>query len=422
MQRFVSSVFLLALAVLSLSLAGQAQVITVYEIKDPSARRLQQQYLDQLNTIGTEVNAHSFPYPFYFSRRLDIDEKQQQKTEQRSIRFEKYDGQMALEITGNYYAAYLDGLMDKRARVKKTLEDVVLPILKTAVPKFPPDDGFSEFAIEISYHVRRNVVGVQTENPENVTFVLSRAAAHHLVTAPDEEKQQAALLESEVYLNAEPFLLWLNGDPPAELAGKKTPKLKTVEIASLGLPPVPGMVSGPEPSVSESLIKGNGMPYRLITPAMITSLQTAHQDAIARMVSILNEQAHFVPYAPPMFVAFHQGAYLQLSLSTPLTTGNGSRYQLAGLAFDDHIAHLVRPVLAFFPKDGDFDGVSFSTTLKSPQGDSSEAVEFFFPFTTLRCFANYDCTGQQLIDNGIVLINGERAALNLQTAEAMNSK
>ena len=36
----------------------------------------------------------------------------------------------------------------------------------------------------------------------------------------------------------------------------------------------------------------------------------------------------------------------------------------------------------------------------------------------IRCFAEYDCTGQQLIDAGIVLINGERAGLDLQTAEA----
>ena len=46
------------------------------------------------------------------------------------------------------------------------------------------------------------------------------------------------------------------------------------------------------------------------------------------------------------------------------------------------------------------------------------SVEFFLPFPALRCFAEYDCTGQQLIDAGIVLINGERAGLDLQKAEA----
>ena len=48
----------------------------------------------------------------------------------------------------------------------------------------------------------------------------------------------------------------------------------------------------------------------------------------------------------------------------------------------------------------------------------TEAVEFFFPFTALRCYEKYDCTGQQLIDTGVVLINGERVSLNLQIAES----
>ena len=47
-----------------------------------------------------------------------------------------------------------------------------------------------------------------------------------------------------------------------------------------------------------------------------------------------------------------------------------------------------------------------------------KAVEFFFPSDALRCYEAYDCTGQQLIDQGSVLINGERVSLDLQMAEA----
>ncbi len=43
-----------------------------------------------------------------------------------------------------------------------------------------------------------------------------------------------------------------------------------------------------------------------------------------------------------------------------------------------------------------------------------------FPFRMMRCFANYDCTGQQLLDSGTVVINGERSALDLQIAEGKN--
>jgi len=38
----------------------------------------------------------------------------------------------------------------------------------------------------------------------------------------------------------------------------------------------------------------------------------------------------------------------------------------------------------------------------------------------MRCFASYDCTGQQLLDAGTVVIDGERAALDLQIAEGKN--
>ena len=79
--------------------------------------------------------------------------------------------------------------------------------------------------------------------------------------------------------------------------------------------------------------------------------------------------------------------------------------------------------MAYFKGDLDFDGIAFSTTIhqadKSPSTQGNEAVEFFLPTAALRCYETYDCTGQQLlIDQGSVLINGERVSLDLQTAEA----
>lgn len=95
------------------------------------------------------------------------------------------------------------------------------------------------------------------------------------------------------------------------------------------------------------------------------------------------------------------------------------------MAFDDHIARLIHPVLGYFrpdPKeDLKFDGIGFSTTVhvtgKNQPAPGSEAVEFLFPLTALRCYESYDRTGQQLIDAGTVLINGERVSLDLQIAE-----
>jgi hypothetical protein len=45
------------------------------------------------------------------------------------------------------------------------------------------------------------------------------------------------------------------------------------------------------------------------------------------------------------------------------------------------------------------------------------SVEFVVPVSALTCYEKYDCTGQELISRSIILINGERVALDLQRAE-----
>ena len=58
------------------------------------------------------------------------------------------------------------------------------------------------------------------------------------------------------------------------------------------------------------------------------------------------------------------------------------------------------------------------TTVSAGAG-LAESVEFVFPLAELRRYENYDITGEQLINAGFVLINGERVGLDLQTAETV---
>jgi hypothetical protein len=399
----------------------RAQVLTPMEISDPSSQRLEQRYLKALMDIGNQIGAHKFPYPFYFSRILDIDLDKQKQMDQRSIRFDIRNGQTVLEVTGNYYAAYSAEKMDGYARVKQTFNDVVMPLLQAAVPHFPDDTAFESFAIEVSHHVRQKLMGVSSEHFENVTIIIPVPAAQKLVDAKTDDQRQAAVLEAKVYLNAEPFSLWLMEGAPSEEwkesnAPRPTMKNQTVEVASLA-----GSAAAPAtPSVSQSLMKAPA-PMHIFTPDALAKLQIQNEDEIGRMTKDLDQQAHFVAYAPPGFIGFRQGAYLQLSLATPLNAPAGaSRYKLAALAFDEHVSHLIRPVLSYFPSNPEFDGVDFSSTIHLPDGSNGLAVEFILSFRMMRCFANYDCTGQQVLDSGTVLINGERSALDLQVAEGKN--
>ncbi len=399
----------------------RAQVVTPMELSDPKTQQLQQRHIKTLMAIGTEIEAHKFPYPFYFSRVLDVDLAKMQVADQRSIRFDIYKGQTVLEITGNYYAAYSSDRMDSYARLKETFQSVVMPMLQVEVPHFPDDSEFSAFAVEVSHHVRQKVMGVTSEHPENVTVIIPVPVAQKLVDAKSDDQKQAAILEAKVFLNGEPFSLWLQEGAPSEEWKERFAPLPAAKkpVETTSAPPNPA--ASTSPSVSPNLLKTSPTSMRIFTPEALAKLQRQNEDTVTRMTKDLNQEAHFLPYAAPTFIGFRQGAYLQLSITTNVNAAAGtSRYKLAALAFDEHVSHLIRPVLNYYPQDPDFDGVVFSSMVHVADGSSPEAVEFFFPFRVMRCFASYDCTGQQLLDSGTIVINGERAALDLQVAEGKN--
>ena len=413
-----------------------AQVVAPVEIKDPQMRSLQFKYMDDLKAIGAEINNTSFPYPFYLSRKLDLDEQQQKSADQRSIRFDQFNGHTVLAITGNYYAAYSADQINKDQRARDTFVAVVEPILKTAVPKFQTNADIQGYAIEISHHILGKVMGVPMERPENLMAFFPQNAALKLLAAKDDDGQQAALLQAQFFVNAEPVAIWLEGEGPQ--AGLKAPVPEAPAAAEsanqvganiIGGTDGHGSAANSVPSFPKPTKPANDVPHpqpRDASPEALASLQAANKQMLETMLKELDPQAHFVSYAAPSFVAFRQNIFLELSLNTTLNeAAAGSRYRLAAMAFDDHIAHLVRPVLGYFkadPKqDPKFDGIGFSTTVhvtgKNQPASGSEAVEFFFPLSALRCYESYDCTGQQLIDAGTVLINGERVSLDLQIAE-----
>ncbi len=409
---------LIGVALIMAAMSAAAQVLAPNEIGDDVPRALQQKYFAQLQQLAADARAHNFPYPFFFSRVLDVERPQQAATDQRSIRFDVYNHQLVLEITGNYFASYSERTMDYNHRVRQDFQDVVLPLLRLAAPRFAQADDFQAYALEISHHVRGKVMGVSAERSENVVFIFPRRAVDRLLRATNPEQQQVAVLDSRILVNGEPFMMWLTGDPPkGSERPHKVEKPRRTEVASLE--PTVGAPDPIAPTVNPKLL---GLPEplpRIVTDKTLGTLSVEYDATLSRLVRELDSQAHFVSYAPPSFIAFRNNAYLQLPVNTSLdaSAAGGSRYKLAALAFDDHIAHLVRPILAYFPKDTDFDGIDFSTSVKISTSPSPLAVEFILPASALRCYANFGCTGQQLLNSGFVLVNGDRVSLDLETAE-----
>ena len=376
MRRIRNAIAVLALAASVQS--AKAQVLSPPEILDPQMRELQQKNLSSLKDVASAIASHSFPYRLYFSRTLDLNEAQQQRSDQRSIRFEKFHDQTVVEITANYYAAYPAETMLKEERARRTLDDVIVPMLQAAVPAVEGEEKVQAFAIEIAHHVRKKVLGVNTENPENVAYVLPRAAARQLMAAVNPEQREAALMQGSLFVDRSPMDGW--GQHAVEA-------------------PVEAPVAAPVAVVKEA------------------APDLARPD-LDRLVHDLDKDAHFVPYAPPVLISFRKGSYLQLSLTTTLQESDGgSQYRMAALAFDEHIAHLIRPTLASLQGQMAFDGIDFSTSVHPAGGPSAVAVEFIFSASALRSYRDFDCTGQQLINLGFVLINGERVSLDLQSAE-----
>ncbi|MGA2877603.1 MAG: hypothetical protein ABSG13_01495 [Bryobacteraceae bacterium] len=383
----------------------RSQVLSPAEIVDPALRALQQKYLQELKAAAVDITAHQYPYKFYLSRTLDVTEKQELQTDQRSIRFAQFQGHTVLQVTGNYFAAYSDQSMDRRQRFQRTYTDVMLPILRATVPVLQNEPEVTALAIEVSHHVRKQVMGIGMERPENVVLIVPREVAAQLAASKGAEDEIAVLSQCSEYVDGEPSALW--GEPaPEQLEVAAQLPAKQPSAPS----PVAAAVKSPLPS-------------RDLSAEALQQAQASFQTLLDRMVRELDAQAHFISYAPPTLIAFRNASYLQLSVTTTLApSDSGSQYRIAALAFDRHVSHLLRPTLAFFNEGPQFDGIVFSSTVHLPgQSEDSaltESVEFFFPMSELRRYQQYDITGQQLINAGFVLINGERVGLELQNAES----
>ena len=297
------------------------QVMSPSVIKDPDLRARQMQHMAQLQQVGRDILAIQFPYPFYLSPRLDIDQPQQLRGDQNSIQFQRYSGQTIIAVIGNYYASYSTDKISRGQRTRETFLNVVVPILKAAVPPFENDAEVGGFGIEVAHHVVGKVMGVAMERPENFMVFLPKAAAVRLISSQQESTQQSALLEAQAFLNGEPITIWISGDGPqlaangrSDSLGSGTTSTEDAEVGALSS-------NAPEnrsPLIGKNLMssmKGSSSlpsptPVHDPSPEALADLQQSKQDVIAQLVKDLDAQAHFVKYAAPTFVPFVAGAIL----------------------------------------------------------------------------------------------------------------
>ena len=318
----------LAVVLLRIVSFAAGQALTPAEIKNPQMRALQEKHFQQLQAVGAEIQGHLFPYPFYFSRVLDLELAQQERADQRSLRFDNYGGMTVVELTGNYFGSYSKELVNKSHRALRTFQDVMLPILQIAVAGLKDNPDVEGFAMEISHHARGQTQGMNMESPENLVLALSKDAAVRLASAKSETDSQAALLDGQFFFNGEPFILYLS-DRAAEAAAKKEGSASGVKPPGTPLPALSAAAGNmrPAPPAAVALAPPIMAP-RDTSPESLAKIQLSAQKLIDVVVKELDSEAHFVTYAPPVVVAFRRNAYLEFSLNTALpaaTAGSTSR-------------------------------------------------------------------------------------------------
>lgn len=437
------SVLAMALLLAAFVMPATAQV-SPNEILNPDLKALEQAYFQQLIGINQSIAKIKFPFPFYLSRYVGLDPAKQAEADSRGLEFVRFQDRVILKVTGNYNAAYDTLRMTQNERAASTFRSVVLPTLNVVTAALPEDLACDGIGFEIAHHTRTRDRSYDFEGKEILVVVFDRADAWAMSRAGTDAERQEILNRSKVFVSGVDFGLSLTErDPlnvqtlPRSIPAKPdatstarsstlashSPLLKPSVSSPLPSAPAPA-AAAPAPAVASSSPPVAAEPTPA-TPALTQAdadrLEGKYQTQLGALAREGAAKFHFVAYAPPTFVLFHDQIALQMTLKNTLQFGpaKGSIYKRAAQSFDLFLAPLLKDISERVSPDVEFQLFDFSVLNKlSPTAkETSEAIEFICPRAALKEFVNAEITNQQLLDQSIVLVNGVRIALNLQLVE-----
>ncbi|HUC54931.1 MAG TPA: hypothetical protein VMR90_12845 [Candidatus Cybelea sp.] len=423
------------------------------EILNPDLQALEESYFPQLKALNQSIARLKFPFPFYLSRYVGIDPAKQAEADSRGLEFVRFQDRVILKVTGSYNAAYDTARMTQNERVAATFRTVLLPILNLMTAALPPDLACDGIGFEISHHAHTRERSYDYEGKENLVVVVDRTDAWELSSAATDAARQEILNRSKVFVSGIDFGLSLvERDPlnvqalprsiPAKPDATSTARSTTLVAHSSLLksnhseapasPPAGAPLDPPPANSNAASTGGNpalpaapsaGLPPA-VPPAVPAEADRLNEKYQAQLEALAKEGAakfHFVDYAPPAFMIFHDRLALQISLrnSMPFELGKSSIYKRAAQSFDLFLAPQLKDMLDRISSDMEFQFFDFSVLNKLSPGakGTSEAIEFICPRSGLKQFADAEITNQQLLDESFILVNGVRIALNLQLVE-----
>jgi hypothetical protein len=431
---------------LALSARPASAQVSPAEVLNPDLKALEQTYFQELKTINQSIARTKFPFPFYLSRFVGLDPAQQAEADSRGLEFVRFQGRVILKVSGSYNAAYDTARLTQNERSAGTFRTVILPILNLVTAALPEDLACDGIGFEISHHTRTKDRSYDFEGKEILVIVLDRSDAWALSRAATDAERQEIVNRSKVFVSGVDYGLSLTErDPlnvqalPRSLPAKpdatstarsstavaRSSLLKSVLAGPSAPPAVPAAVESASPTAGVSPSPPTPAEPKVAAPAPTQAdadrLDEKYQVRLAALAKDGAAKFHFVDYAPPAFVVFHDQMALQMTLRNSLQFGpaKGSIYKRAAQSFDLFLAPQLKDLSEKIPADLEFQLFDFSVLNKLSPGTkgTSEAIEFICPRNALRQFVNADITNQQLLDQSVVLVNGVRIALNLQLVE-----
>jgi hypothetical protein len=431
---------------ISISAVPAFAQVSPSEILNPDLKALEELYFQQLKALNQSIAKTKFPFPFYLSRYVGLDPAQQAEADSRGLEFVRFQDRVILKVTGNYNAAYDTARLTRNERAVSTFRAVVLPIMEILAASLPQDLDCDGIGFEISHHTRTRDRSYDYEGKEILVVVLDRNEAWALSRASTDPQRQEVVNRSKVYVSGSEFGLSLSErDPlnvqalprsvPAKPDATSTARSSTAAGRSsllksnLSLSSAPPAAPSPVHAVSEDANPAPP-PTKAADPQPATPPPTqADADRLAekyhsQLAALAKEGAakyHFVDYAPPTFVVFHDQMALQMTLRNSIQFGpvRGSIYKRAAQSFDLFLAPQLKDLSDRISPDLEVQFFDFSVLNRLSPGakGTSEAIEFICPRTALKQFVNAEITNQQLLDQSVILVNGVRIALNLQLVE-----
>lgn len=431
---------------IAFSMQNASAQVSPAEILNPDLKALEEAYFPQLKALNQSIARTKFPFPFYLSRFVGIDPAKQVEADSRGLEFVRFQDRVILKVTGNYGAAYDSNRMTRNERAAATLRTVVFPILEIVTAALPQELACDGIGLELSYHVRSKERSYDFEGKENLVLVLDRNDAWALSVAATDLARQEILNRNKIYVSGTDFGLSLTERDPLNVqtlprsvpakpdatstarsstaAGHSSLLRSNVKLTSEA-PAVPAPAQAVSDGANPSLASPKVADPQPVSPhptqADADGLSEKYKVQLAALAKEGATKYHFVDYAPPTFVIFHDQMALQMTLRNSLQFGlvRGSIYKRAAQSFDLFLAPQLKDLSDRISPDLEVQLFDFSVLNKLSPGakGSSEAIEFICPRSALKQFVNAEITNQQLLDQSVILVNGVRIALNLQLVE-----